>query len=75
MNGENTVRMTYGTLLSTIALAVAGLWAFADVSQATEANAAEIQHQKELSQQDRQFIKDQLKDIKELLKKQQERNE
>lgn len=68
MNHENGVKMSYGNLISTLALAVAGFWFIADVSQATDANAAEIQHEKELSEQDRKHIKEDLEEIKDLLK-------
>ncbi len=65
MNGSN---LSYGNILGTIALAVSGFWFIADVSQAVDANAAEIEHQKELAEQDRKNIKEDLSEIKELLK-------
>ena len=68
MSSENGVRMSYGNMLTTIALAVAGFWFIADVSKATESNASEIEHQKELAKQDRENIKEDLKEIKELLR-------
>ena len=69
MNGQNGVRMTYGNLLTTIALAGAGFLWITNVSSATEANAAEIDKQKELQQLRDKHLLEKMVNIEKLLEK------
>lgn len=67
MNEQNGVRMTYGNLLTTVALAAACFWFIADVSKATDANAADLEKHVAVDEVHDQYVKDELKDIKKLL--------
>ena len=67
MNEQNGIRMTYRNLLATIVIAVGMFGGLATVASATATNAAEIQHEKELAEQDRKHIKDTLKRMESLL--------
>lgn len=69
MEGQNGVRMTYGNLLTTLVLAGSlATWVF-NVAGATEANASDIEHEKELREQQEQFLNEKLKRIEKLLEK------